>query len=103
MTQAPSLKPWTAGPWTWETHELSEELSSIVYDQHGQMVADHLSPERAALICASPALYEALDPEILEIAADTCRKAGLAAVASCLDIEAKKQRAALLLARGGGE
>jgi len=46
--------------WAWEEHELSEGYSCIVYDEHGQAVADHLSREDAAMVCAAPTLLEAL-------------------------------------------
>jgi len=46
--------------WTWELHELSEGPSAIVYDEHGRMIADHLTPAIAAKIAAVPALLEAL-------------------------------------------
>jgi len=47
--------------WTYEVHQLSEGYSGIVYDEHGQMVADHLSEERACLIADAPDLLEALE------------------------------------------
>jgi len=40
--------------WTCEVHELSEGFSAIVYDEHGQMVADHLDEDRALLIASAP-------------------------------------------------
>lgn len=46
--------------WTWELHELSEGPSAIVYDEHGRMIADHLTPAIAAKIAAAPAMLEAL-------------------------------------------
>ena len=58
--------------WTWELHELSEGPSAIVYDEHGRMIADHLTPAIAAKIAAAPAMLEALQglthglPELLE-------------------------------------
>lgn len=51
----------TKGPWTYEVHELSEGYSAIVYDEHGQMIADHLTEDRARLIVAAPELVAALD------------------------------------------
>jgi hypothetical protein len=46
--------------WTWEEHSLSEGYSCVVYDQHGRMIADHLSAEIARLIASAPDLLEAL-------------------------------------------
>lgn len=45
--------------WTYEVHELSEGFSGIVYDEHGWMIADHLSEDRASLIAAAPMLKDA--------------------------------------------
>lgn len=48
------------GEWTYEVHELSTGYSAIVYDEHGQRIADHLSEERARLIAAAPETHEEL-------------------------------------------
>ena len=45
--------------WEVEIHELSEGPSAVVYDEFGQMVADHMSEGRARLVAASPDLYKA--------------------------------------------
>lgn len=50
--------------WTCEVHELSEGFSAIVYDEHGQMLADHLDEDRALLIAAAP--------DGLAVASDIC-------------------------------
>lgn len=58
------VEPTSAGPaagWTWEEHQLSEGFSCIVYDEHGQRIADHLTVERARLICAAPDMAEACE------------------------------------------
>lgn len=47
--------------WTCEVHELSEGFSAIVYDEHGQMLADHLDEDRALLIAAAPDMLAALE------------------------------------------
>jgi SPP1 gp7 family putative phage head morphogenesis protein len=49
----------TPGPssWSYEEHQLSEGYSCIVYDEHGQRIADHLPKPRAALIAAALATY----------------------------------------------
>lgn len=53
--------------WTYEVHELSDGISCIVYDQHGQAIADHLSEEYAKLIAAAPCLLEALQDLLASI------------------------------------
>jgi hypothetical protein len=62
--------------WTVEEHELSEGYSCIVYDEHGQAVADHLDRKRASLIAAAPELYAACEEalafvEMIEAREDT--------------------------------
>lgn len=56
--------------WTYEVHQLSEGYSGIVYDEHGQMVADHLSEERARLIAASNDMLAALEAELADLEQD---------------------------------
>lgn len=60
MSATPTRRP-AAGQWSYETHELSEGYSSIVYDERGQKIADHLTEDRAALIAAAPDLLAALE------------------------------------------
>lgn len=46
--------------WTYEVHELSEGYSAIVYDEHGQAIADHLTEKQARLIAGAPVMLAAL-------------------------------------------
>lgn len=57
----------TAGPWSYEVHELSEGYSAIVYDERGHAIADHLTEDRARLIAAAPELLAALQWALAEL------------------------------------
>ena len=82
--------------WTWELHELSEGPSAIVYDEHGRMIADHLTPAIAAKIAAAPALLEALQAQ-----EDQQRRGWLNMTVAEVERVKTLRRAALALATGG--
>lgn len=88
--------------WTVEEHELSEGFSCVVYDEHGQMIADHLSREQAHKIAAAPDLYETAEEVArgLRAFADKLRKYNYPAGAGGHDLLADKLEAALAKARG---
>lgn len=75
--------------WTHEVHQLSEGYSAIVYDEHGQSIADHLSEKRARLIAAAPDMLAAL-------------REALRAAPAPLPLWAKNVRAAIARATGEG-
>lgn len=56
-----SAPAFTPGPWEYETHELSEGVSCIVYGANGICVADHLDEPTACLIAAAPDLLAAAE------------------------------------------
>lgn len=82
--------------WTWELHELSEGPSAIVYDEHGRMIADHLTPAIAAKIAAAPAMLEALQAQ-----EDQQRRGWLNMTVAEVERVKTLRRAAMALATGG--
>jgi GH24 family phage-related lysozyme (muramidase) len=97
------MSEWTTGDW-----ETDDNMG--VWATGGGMVGQffHVSmgitleqaEANARLVAAAPTMAEALDPDTLDVAADKCQGAGLAAVATALRMVAERQRAALKLAKG---
>jgi hypothetical protein len=75
---------------------VAEEIGSYADDEESEAQARRY----AYTIAAAPTMAEALDPDTLDVAADQCQGAGLAAVATALRMVAERQRAALSLAKG---
>lgn len=94
-----------AGAWTYEVHELSEGYSAIVYDGHGQAVADHLTEDRAAFIVRACNSHDAL-VKALEHIVGGIKCGGIIASNPLFDAKLRKNletaEAALAAAKTGG-